>query len=168
MKVLNAGVSLRAVTDRQICEVFAGKIANGNELGCPDPPVTPSTRPDTDVDAELVLATTGGLHAVKMIEHIHVMMHSGEMAQALTATAGAIGMMTITAGGPRHGPLTPMTLKGMVPIAEQVQRKNDPGTRASFGGTKAQPSPAVAQGPVLTHSPDLVRVLRATRPIRGT
>ena len=51
---VNASVPLTDLTERQICDVYAGRITNWKELGGPDLVIAPRARPGTEVDAEVV------------------------------------------------------------------------------------------------------------------
>jgi phosphate transport system substrate-binding protein len=89
-------------------------------------------------------AKIGCLRELKMAATVQVMPKAGEMAQALAATPGAIGMTTMTVVEQSQGQITAMSLNGVAPSAEHVKRKTYPLTRDSFLVTKAHPSPAVA------------------------
>ena len=60
----------RARDERQltpdICDVYAGRITNWKELGGPDIAIAPRTRPDSEVDAEVVRGKIACLKDLKM------------------------------------------------------------------------------------------------------
>lgn len=142
---VNAGVPVTSLTDAQICAVYAGRIANWKELGGPDLPIAPRTRPDTEVDAEVVRAKLACLKDLKMPERVRVMPKSGDMARELAATAGALGMTTSTVVEQSRGRIKAVSLNGIDPSARNVGRKSYTLTRDSFLVTKAAPPPAVAR-----------------------
>jgi phosphate transport system substrate-binding protein len=142
---VNAGVSATNVTDHQICDVYAGRITNWKQLGGPDLAIAPRTRPDSEVDAEVVRAKVACLADVKMSEGVKVMPRSGDMATELAATPGAIGMTTTTVVEQSLGRIKLLSLNGVIPSAENVEHKTYALTRDSFLVTKAPPSPAVAR-----------------------
>jgi phosphate transport system substrate-binding protein len=142
---VNASVSAANVTDRQICDLYAGTITSWKELGGPDLPVAPRTRPDAEVDAEVVRAKIGCLKDLKMPADVKVMPRSGDMANELATRVGAIGMTTTTVAEQSRGKIKPLSLNGVAPSAENVERKIYTLTRDSFLVTKASPPPAVSR-----------------------
>lgn len=158
---VNAGVPVTSLTDAQICDVYAGRIANWKELGGPDLPIAPRTRPDTEVDAEVVRAKLACLKDLKMPERVRVMPKSGDMAQELAATAGALGMTTSTVVEQSRGRIRAVSLNGIAPSAQNVGRKSYTMTRDSFLVTKAAPSPAVARFVEFVRSADGTAVIVA-------
>jgi phosphate transport system substrate-binding protein len=142
---VNASVPARDMTDRQICDVYAGRITNWKELGGPDLAIAPRTRPDSEVDAEVVRGKIACLKDLKMAEGVKVMPKSGDMAKELATSVGAIGMTTTTVVEQSRGQIKPLSLNGVIPSAENVVRKTYTLTRDSFLVTRAPPAPAVSR-----------------------
>lgn len=142
---VNVSVPTTNVTDHQICDVYAGRITNWKHLGGLDLPIAPRTRPDSEVDAEVVRGKVACLADVKMAEGVKVMARSGDMAKELAATVGAIGMTTTTVVEQSRGQIKLLSLNGVIPSAESVERKRYTLTRDSFLVTKAPPPPAVSR-----------------------
>ena len=140
---VNASVPVVKLSDAQVCDIYAGKTKNWKELGGPDLMVAALARPDSEVDTEVVREKIGCLTAMKLPETVRIMPKAGEMAQALAATAGAIGMTTMTVVEQSQGRVKPVALAGMIPTAENVQRKTYTLTRDSFLVVKNPPAPAV-------------------------
>ena len=142
---VNASVSVTNVTDAQICDVYAGRITSWKELGGPDLAIAPRTRPDSEVDSEVVRGKIACLKDLKMPDGVRVMPKSGDMAKELTATVGAIGMTTTTVVEQSRGQIRAVSLNAVSPSAENVGRKTYALTRDSFLVTKAAPAPAVSR-----------------------
>jgi phosphate transport system substrate-binding protein len=142
---VNASVPTMNVADRQICDLYAGTITNWRELGGPDLAIAPRTRPDSEVDAEVVRGKIACLKDLKMPEGVKVMPRSGDMAKELATSVGAIGMTTATVVEQSRGQIRLLSLNGVIPSAENVERKLYTLTRDSFLVTKAPPPPAVAR-----------------------
>lgn len=142
---LNAGVTVADLSDAQICDIYLGKVKNWQELGGPDLAIVPMTRPDSEVDTEVVREKIPCLAELQMPESVRVMPKSGEMAQALAATAGAVGMTTMTVVEQSQGKVRAVSLRGVAPTADNVQRQRYTLTRDSFLVVKAPPSPAVGR-----------------------
>ena len=67
------------------------------------------------------------------------------MATELTTTAGAIGMTTMTVVEQSKGKIKALSINGIDPSAQNVERKAYPLVRESFFVIKAPPSPAIAR-----------------------
>lgn len=158
---VNASVSTTNVTDHQICDVYAGRITNWKQLGGPDLAIAPRTRPDSEVDAEVVRGKVACLADLKMPEGVKVMPRSGDMAKELAATVGAIGMTTTTVVEQSRGQIKLLSLDSVIPSAENVEHKKYTLTRDSFLVTKAPPPPAVSRFVEFVRSARGAAVIRA-------
>jgi phosphate transport system substrate-binding protein len=141
---VNASVSATNMTDQELCGVYAGRITNWKQLGGPDLAIAPRTRPDSEVDAEVVRGKVACLASMTMPEGVKVMPRSGDMAKELAATAGAIGMTTTTVVEQSRAQIKALSLNGVIPSAENVQNTTYTLTRDSFLVTKAPPSRTVS------------------------
>lgn len=142
---VNANVSVTALTDRQICDIYSVATTNWVAVGSSDMPIVPLTRPDSEVDTQVVRHNIGCLTSLKMSEVIKVAPKSGDMAKALAATGGAIGMTTMTVVEQSTGRIKPISLRGIAPTADNVKNKTYILTRDSFLVTRASPPAAVAK-----------------------
>lgn len=150
---VGAGVATANITAPQLCDIYAGTITNWQALGGPDLPIAPRTRPDSEVDAEVVRAKIACLKSLKLPDTVKVMPRSGDMAKELATTAGAIGMTTTTVVEQSQGKIKLLSLDGVVPSAENVERGLYTLTRDSFLVTKAPARPAVARFVEFVRSP---------------
>jgi phosphate transport system substrate-binding protein len=158
---VNASVPPTDLTERQICDVYAGRITNWQELGGPDLVIAPRARPDTEVDTEVVRAKIGCLKELRLAEPVKVMPATGDMARELAATAGAIGMTTMTVVEQSQKRIRPLSLNGIAPHVENVKNQSYGLTRDSFLVTKATPTPAVARFLAFIRSPEGAKVIAA-------
>ncbi len=142
---VNASVLVTNVTDRQICDAYAGKTTNWKDLGGSDLAIAPRTRPDSEVDAEVVRGKIACLKDLQMPEHVKVMPRSGDMAKDLATSVGAIGMTTATVVEQSRGQIKPLSLNGVIPSAANVARQIYTLTRDSLLVTKAPPAPPVSR-----------------------
>ena len=142
---VNASVPAANVTDRQICDIYAGTVTNWKELGGPDLAIAPRARPDSEVDAEVVRGKVACLKDLKMPDRVKVMARSGDMAKELATSVGAIGMTTTTVVEQSQGKIRRLSLNGVLPSSENIERKIYTLTRDSVLVTKASPSPAVSR-----------------------
>lgn len=158
---VNTSVPVGALTEAQVCDIYSTRTKNWSELGGPDLPIVAMTRPDSEVDTEVVRERISCLSKLKMPDSLKVMPKAGEMAQGLSATSGAIGMTTMTVVEQSQGRVKPITLGGIAPTAENVEGKRYLLTRDSFLVVKAPPSPAVARFVEFVRSPAGAKVIAA-------
>lgn len=142
---VNATVPVLNLTAQQICDVYAGKTSNWKTLGGAELEIAARTRPDSEVDAEVVRDNIACLKDLKMADVVKVMAKAGDMATELAATTGAIGMTTMTVVEQSQGKIKALSIDGMNPSAQNVERKTYPLVRESFFVIKAPASPAVTR-----------------------
>ena len=141
---VNASVPLTDIADQHVCEIYSNSKTNWKELGSLDMRIVPITRPDSEVDTEVVRHHIACLADLKMPETVRVAPKSGEMAQQLATTAGAIGMTTMTVVEQSAGRIRPVSLRGITPTPDNVRSRAYNLTRDSFLVTQAQPPAAAA------------------------
>ncbi len=142
---VNSTVPVVNLTAQQICDVYAGKTSNWKALGGPEMQIAARTRPDSEVDTEVVRDNIACLKDLKMPEAVKVMPRAGDMATELAATAGAIGMTTMTVVEQSQGKIKALSINGIDPSAQNVERKAYRLVRESFFVIKTPASPAVAR-----------------------
>ena len=120
---VNASVPVTSLTDAQVCEIYAGRVTSWRALGGPDIAIAPRTRPDSEVDAEVVRGKIACLKDLKMPDGVKVMPRSGDMAKELAATVGAVGMTTATVVEQSRGQIKVVSLNGIVPSVDNVGRR---------------------------------------------
>lgn len=150
---VNATVPVTGLSDAQICDIYAGRVTSWKAFGAPDMPIAPRTRPDTEVDAEVVRAKIPCLSNLQMPAGVRVMPRSGDMAKELAASPGAVGMTTATVVEQSRGQIRAVALNGVIPSADSVSHGTYTLTRDSFLVTKAAPSPAVSRFLEFVRSP---------------
>jgi phosphate transport system substrate-binding protein len=142
---VNASVSASDLQESEICDIYSGKVTNWKEVGGSDLVIVPLTRPESEVDTEVVRDKIGCLKSLKIPEHVKVMPKAPEMAKELAATSGAVGMTTTTVVEQSQGRVKALSIGGAAPTAQNVSNKNYVLTRDSFLVTKAAPSPSVTR-----------------------
>ncbi len=158
---VNASVATTQLAERQICDIYSQKLKNWSEMGSPDLAIAPHTRPETEVDTEVVRARIGCLKEMQMAETVRVMPKGGDMAKGLSATRGAIGMTTMTVVEQSAGQIRPVSLNGIAPTAENVRNGAYALTRDSFLVTRTSPSPQVAKFLDFVFSPAGAQIIGA-------
>jgi len=158
---VNATVPATSIDDQQVCAIYAGRLDNWKVLGGPDLAVAARTRPDTEVDAEIVRQRVECLAQLRMPDGVRVMSKSGDMARELAGTPGAIGMTTMTVVDQSQGKINALALNGVVPSPENVSSGAYRLTRDSFLVIKTAPAPAVASFLAFVRGPEGKRVISA-------
>jgi len=158
---VNGKVPVANLGDVQVCDIYSGKTKNWKELGGPDLTIVPLTRPDSEVDTQVVRESISCLTNLKMSETVKVMPKAGEMAQELASTAGAIGMTTMTVVEQSQDRVKPLSLRGIRPTAENVQQRTYLLTRDSFLVVKVPAAAAVADFLQFVRSPAGAKVIDA-------
>lgn len=158
---VNAAVPVKVLGDREICDLYSRRLRHWKDLGGPDIPIVPMTRPDSEVDTEVVRARVTCLAQLKMPEGVQSMSKSGDMARALAGTAGAVGMTTMTVVEQSQSKIRPIWLNGVEPSPDNVRSGAYPLTRDSFLVTKEAPAPAVARFMQFVRGADGKRIISA-------
>ena len=158
---VNAGVGFEALSEQQICAIYAGTHKNWKEVGGPDLTIAPRTRPESEVDAEVVRSGIGCLKTLKMTEAAKVMPRGGDMARELAAAPGSIGMTTSTVVEQSSGKIRAVALNSVKPDEANVLAGRYKLTREAFLVTKGAGSPAVAGFLNFVRSPEGAVVIKA-------
>ncbi len=158
---VNDTVPVGALTDAQVCAIYSGKAVNWKDVGGPDLAIAPLARPDSEVDTEVVRDKVACLAQMKFPDSVRLMPKAGEMAQGLAAAPGGVGMTTMTVVEQSGGKVKAVSLNGIAPTAENVQRKTYVLTRDSFLVVKDQPAEAVSRFLAFIRSPAGQKVIAA-------
>jgi phosphate transport system substrate-binding protein len=141
---VNAGVPVTELSESQICDIYAGKVQSWKQVGGPDLAIVPLTRPESEVDTEVVRDKIACLKTLRIPDHVKVMPKAPDMAKELAAAPGAIGMTTTTVVEQSQGRVKAVSISGIAPTAQNVQSNKYVLTRDSFLVTKAPPPSSVA------------------------
>jgi len=142
---INETVPVSNLTEQQVCDIYSGKITNWKGLGGPDLEIAARTRPESEVDTEVVRDGIACLKGLSLAESVKIMPKSGDMAKELAAVPGAIGMTSMTVVEQSKGRIKGAALNGIAPGADNVKRKSYTLIRESFFVTRRSPSTAVTR-----------------------
>ncbi|HSF21717.1 MAG TPA: phosphate ABC transporter substrate-binding protein [Burkholderiales bacterium] len=142
---VNETVPVSRLTAQQVCDIYSGKVTNWKALGGPDLEIAVRTRPESEVDTEVVREGIACLKELKMAGSVKAMPKSGDMAKELAAVPGAIGMTSMTVVEQSKGRIKAASLDGIAPSADNVKNKSYVLIRESFFVTRGSPSTAVAR-----------------------
>jgi phosphate transport system substrate-binding protein len=142
---VHASVPIAGLSAQQICDIYAGSVRDWRAVSGPDLTIAPLARPDSEVDSEVIRDKIGCLKDLRFAGTVKLMPRSGDMAKALAATPGAIGVTTMTVVEQSRGQIRALLLDARPPTAENVKTGAYDLARASYLVTKAPPSPSVAR-----------------------
>lgn len=151
---VNQSVLLDSITDSQICSIYAGEITNWATINGPDLPMVPLTRPNDEVDAEVILAKSPCFANIQLAENVISHATSGDLAKALIATPGAIGMTTMVRVANSNGQIRPLILNGVPSNPQNIQSGQYPLTRNSYLLSKGEPSGPIQHFLAFIQSPE--------------
>ena len=158
---VHGGVAIAGLADAQLCAIYEGRTRNWRDAGGPDLAIAPLTRPDSEVDAEVVRDGVACLKPLKMPEGVKVLARAGDMAKALAETPGSIGMTSATVVGQSQGKLKAMALNGVEPSEANVETGRYRFTRDAFLVTRNAPAPKVKAFVEFVKSAEGAAIIRA-------
>ena len=158
---VNSGVSVGDLTSAQLCDIYAGKLTNWTKVGGADMVIQVRTRPDNEVDAEVMRAGIPCFTTLEFASSVKVNKKSGQMARDLAATPGAIGMTTTTRVRRSKGKISAISYNGVTPSVANVEAGKYPFTREAYLVTKANPSAKVTAFLKFVNSANGSSVLKA-------
>jgi len=158
---VHAGVPVTALTSAQVCAIYRGETKNWDALGGPDLAIAARTRPDSEVDTEVVRDAIACLKTLKMPATVKVMARGGDMARELAASEGAIGMTTTTAVEQSAGKLRALALDGVAPSEANVAAGSYRLVREVFLVVKGEGTPGVAAFLAFVRGPQGAAIIKA-------
>ena len=158
---VNSSVPLSNLSQAQVCAIYSGALTNWQAAGGPDLAIAARTRPDNEVDAEVVRDGIECLKALKMPEAVKVMQRGGDMAKELATKTGAIGMTTTTVVEQSGDKIKALSLDGIAPTEANVTAEKYRLVREVFLVAKGTASPATKAFLTFVKSADGTKVIKA-------
>ena len=163
----HAGVTLAGLSEGQICEIFAGRVANWRDLGGPDLPIVPHVRPTSEVDAEVVLEQVACWKSLTPGERVITVEDPSAMVRAIAATPGAVGITSSMLIRQGRLPVRELALDGVTPDPASVASGAYRLRRRFLLVARASHDPAVARFLAFAASADGMEALRAAGAVPG-
>jgi phosphate transport system substrate-binding protein len=139
---VNGGVPATSLTQAQICAIYQGKVASWKEVGGPDLKIIPLTRNEDDSDKEAVRKVIGCYRDLTESPAVIMLTKGSEMASALGARAGTIGLTTYANASKSEGRYQALAFDGVVPSPAAVQSGKYPLVKSFAVVTRGAPSGA--------------------------
>lgn len=119
---VNKSVPVKNITSDQVCGIYAGRVKNWREVGGPDRPLFPLTRPAAETDPQILRANIECFKTLKEAETVLIMIKAGDMVQALATKEGTFGYTTMIEVGRSEGRIVPLSLNGIESSQENVAK----------------------------------------------
>jgi phosphate transport system substrate-binding protein len=154
-------VKVTNLSEAQVCAIYEGKYRDWKDLGGLQLVIVAHMRPDSEVDTEVIRDGVSCLKAMKFPASTRIMDKSGDMARALAATPGALGVTSATVVEQSQGKLKMLALGGVQPTEANIIARRYRLTRDAFLITRKEVSPAVKAFIDFVRSTDGAAVIRA-------
>jgi phosphate transport system substrate-binding protein len=109
---VHPSVTVRNLSNAQICGIYAGKIKNWQEVGGSDAPIVVFTRPEDDSTKIVMRRHLPGFAKLKEAPEVIVKQKSRDQIYALTHTPYSIGMTDAINLTKANGKIVPLKLNG--------------------------------------------------------
>ena len=112
---VNAGVTVKGITNRQLCDIYAGKITSWKELGGADAKIIAYTRPESDSTKQSF--RKGFACMANLIESPDIpnLPKTQDMETALSTKPNSVGPLDIISVNRSHGKFRPLLIDGKGP-----------------------------------------------------
>jgi phosphate transport system substrate-binding protein len=141
---VNHTVSISTISDEQLCDIYSGKINNWHHLEGAKLPIIPLLRPFNEVDTEVVSTHVPCFSQVQFSADIQAYKKSGQMANAIRQTPGAVGMTTLVRVAQSNDKIRALSINGISSDSENLLSGAYPLTRDSFLITQSEPTREVS------------------------
>jgi phosphate transport system substrate-binding protein len=141
---VNHTVGMKTISDRELCDIYSGKIDNWRNIGGKELPIVPMLRPFSEVDTEVIRAHIPCFSEVQFLSDILTFEKSGKMAKSIARTSGAIGMTTLVRVAKSQGEISALSMNDISPNTNNLLSGAYPFTRDSFLITSSKPTAEVA------------------------
>ena len=162
---VNHSVTLTDISQSELCQIYRLEVVNWQLLGASNLAIKPFIRPYNEVDSEVVSAYIPCFSTVPDTAAIPVMEKSGQMANALGLTEGAIGMTTLVRVTQSLGKIRALSIDGIRPNTGNLISGAYTLTRSSYLITAADPSPKVAAFLTFVRSAEGAQIIIANNAI---
>ena len=142
---VHAGVTTPGLTEAQVCNAFAGRTTDWRASGSTRLPLRPVVRPESEVDMEVVRSGIPCFATLALARGITVVEETSDMANALAASEGAIGVTTATVVQQSNGRIRALSLGGIEPSVDAVTSGRYRLRRSSYLITRASPDSGVVR-----------------------
>jgi phosphate transport system substrate-binding protein len=129
---------VQALTSQQVCDIFAGKVANWKQVGGKDAPIDLYTRDEASGTRETFWKKL--LKKGPIGDKANVVASNGAMKVAIAQDANAIGYVGI---GHLDATVVGVKLDGVDPTQENAKNGKYPVVRLLYMNTKGEPTPLV-------------------------
>ena len=118
---IHKSLSLSALNDAQICDIFSGKIKSWKEIGGTDSKITVLTRKRDDNNTDTFRKIMECFKDLKVTPDALALTRGSEVLDALDKRPGTIGIVNMGSNFNEHQNLKALAINGVAPTAETVK-----------------------------------------------
>lgn len=118
---VHQSVSVDSLDGATLCSIYAGRLRNWSELGGTVLPIRPLARPVAEVDMEVLMERVPCFGVIRPDSIVVTHESSGDLARALAATEGGIGMTTLTRVAQSEGAIRALAFNGQEPSVANME-----------------------------------------------
>jgi len=118
---VHQSVSVDSLDGSSLCSIYAGRLQNWSALGGADLPIRPLARPAAEVDMEVLMERVPCFGVIRPDSFVVTHESSGDLARALAATEGGIGMTTLTRVAQSEGGIRALAFNGQEPSVANME-----------------------------------------------
>ncbi len=160
---VNKSVPVKNITSDQVCGIYAGKVKNWREVGGPDRPLFPLTRPSDQTDPQVLRAHIDCFKNLKEADTVLIILKAGDMSHALATKEWTFGYTNMIEVARSEGRIVPLSLNGVEPSPENVAKGTYKLVRNFFFVLPARPKPLAQSFVDFVLSAEGEKVIRAYR-----
>lgn len=160
---VNPSVTVKGLTARQVCDIYAGKIRNWKDVGGPDAPIVVYTRPENE---SAKIAVREGLSCFRDLKELPTaisLAKAKDMSSALEKTPYAIGMLNTVMLDESKGKIVAPDFDGKPVVG--LDPRTWPMKVTSYLATRTNPPEAVSRFLAYVKSPEGKKIIRREKGI---
>lgn len=160
---VNKSVPVKNITSEQVCAIYAGKVKNWRELGGPDRPLFPLTRPSDQTDPQVLRAHIDCFKNLKEADTVLILIKAADMSHTLATKEGTFGYTNMIEVLRSEGRIIPLSLNGVEPSSENVAKGAYKLVRNFYFVLPARPKPLAQSFVDFTLGAEGEKVIRGYR-----
>ncbi len=156
---VSADFPVKAVTRKQLCDLFTGAISNWRQLAGPDLPVKAGIPIPKGGDGGHPLAAVGCARGFRYGPHVQ-MIDPAFMADAIAKTPGGVGLTSPVVITQNAARIKALAIDGVEPTTENIERGHYPLARPTALIASVKPSPVFERFLKFVRGKDGHRIIR--------
>lgn len=160
---VHPSVTVKGLTSKQVCDIYAGRIRNWKEVGGPDAPIVVYTRPENESAKIAVREGLSCFRDLKELSTAIILAKAKEMSSALEKTPYSIGMLNTVMLDDSKGKIVAPAIDGK--HVATLDPRTWPMKATSYLATRKNPPEAVSRFIAYVSSPEGKKIIRREKGI---